>query len=153
MTQMPNTLGACSYKIPVIVQIALQQKATIATCNPHSLKNHLNTLFYKGFKLSKSWHKDCSNHGSVAPIPSEMPAMNSTLLVLNTLALAVLLVSHFQSESAIAEQSAEVAGSYHKPLKPLPQLAIMTSANSIAPQQTTELPPANEHARDKRWVF
>lgn len=79
--------------------------------------------------------------------------MNSTLLVLNTLALAVLLVSHFQSESAIAEQNAEVAGSYHEPLKPLPQLAIITRANSIVPQRTIERPPANEHVQGERWVF
>ena len=92
----------------------------------------LNTLFYKAFRPNYSWHEDCSIN-SIPSMLSEMTAMNSTLLLLNALALAVLAAVHFQPEPASAEQPVEIAAVYSKPLKPLPQLAVMNAATSDSP--------------------
>ena len=56
---------------------------------------------------------------------SEMTAMNSTLLLLNALALAVLVIFHFQPEPATAEQYVHT---YNKPLAPLPQVAVISES-------------------------
>lgn len=77
--------------------------------------------------------------------------MNITLLLLNALALAVLAGFHFQSEPVVAEQSVEVVSTYAKPLKPLPQLAVMTRANSVAPAERTAT--ASESTQGDHWVF
>lgn len=79
-----------------------------------------------------------------------MTAMNSTLLLLNTLALAVLVIFHFQPEHAATEQNAEIADT-HQPLKQLPQLAVMTHANNVVSHLTAE--HASDAVQSERWVF
>ena len=82
--------------------------------------------------------------------------MNSTLLLLNVLAMAVLVGFHFQSGPGVAEQGIEVAGTYSKPLKPLPQRAVMTDTNSVTPHLAAErsaTPVAIDTTQGDRWVF
>ena len=98
-----------------------------------------------------SWHDHCYNN-SIPSMPSEMTAMNSTLLLLNALALAVLVVFHFQPEPAASAQTAGLAGTYNKPLTPLPQLAVMTENDQIAPRLTAERPVA-ANIQGERWFF
>ena len=81
---------------------------------------------------------------------SEMTAMNSTLLLLNALALAVLVIFHFQPEPATAEQYVHT---YNKPLAPLPQVAVMNSVSNATPHLTTDHPAANLAPEGERWVF
>ena len=109
----------------------------------------LNTLFYKAFRPNYSWHEDCSIN-SIPSMLSEMTAMNSTLLLLNALALAVLVIFHFQPEPAAAEQHVQI---YNKPLAPQPQVAVMNSVSSVTPHLTTEHPAANLASEGERWVF
>ena len=68
-----------------------------------------------GFLPYYSWHEDCSTN-SIPSMLSEMTAMNSTLLLLNTLALAVLLVFHFQPEPASTGQPVEMTATFNPPL-------------------------------------
>lgn len=77
--------------------------------------------------------------------------MNSTLLLLNALALAVLAGFHYLSEPVTAEQSVEVASTYAKPLKPLPQLAVMTRASRVIPAERTAT--ASDSSQGDHWVF
>ena len=84
---------------------------------------------------------------------SEMSAMNSTLLLLNALALAVLAVFHFQPSPAVAEQQLELATTYSKPPRPQAQIAVMTGASKVSPQVTTEHPVTKEATVGKGWVF
>ena len=78
-------------------------------------------------------------------------AMNSTLLLLNALALAVLAGFHFQSEPVAAQQSVEVASTYAKPHKPLPQLAVMTRASSVAAAKRNATP--SDSSQNDHWAF
>ena len=57
--------------------------------------------------------------------------MNSTLILLNALALAILVIFQFQPDQASAESGVNLADTY-KPLKPLPQLAVMIQGKSGA---------------------
>ena len=82
---------------------------------------------------------------------SEMTAMNSTLLLLNALGLAVLVAFHFQP-APTAPQTAELV-TYNKPLTPMPQLAVMTETDQVAPRLTAELPVASANIQDERWFF
>ncbi|UXL37489.1 hypothetical protein N7D90_18195 [Pseudomonas fragi] len=134
------------------MQIALQQKAIIANCNQPLSKTYFNQLFYIDFYPFYSWHEDCSSNSTPSML-SEMTAMNSTLLLLNALALAVLAAVHFQTEPASAEQPVEIAAVYSKPLKPLPQLAVMNAATSVAPHLATNDRPTREAAEVERWFF
>ena len=132
-----------------IVQFALHQKAIIAKCNQTLLNMHLKQLFYKAFQPLGSWHEGCSIN-SIPSMLSEMTAMNSTLLLLNTLALAVLLVFHFQPEPASAGQPVEMAATFNKPL---PQVAVMKGASSATPHLATNQPVADQPHAGERWVF
>lgn len=76
--------------------------------------------------------------------------MNSALLVLNALALAVLLVSHYQP---VTSTEVEVAGTYTKPLKPQPQWAVMTGANGSAAHLATSQPVVSQTTQSEHWVF
>lgn len=98
-----------------------------------------------------SWHDHCYNN-SIPSMPSEMTAMNSTLLLLNALALAVLVVFHFQPEPAASGQTTGLAGTYNKPLTPMPQLAVMTENDQVAPRLTAERPVA-ANIQGERWFF
>ena len=62
---------------------------------------------------------------------SEMTAMNSTLLLLNTLALAVLLVFHFLPEPVSAEQPVEMTATFNKTR---PQVAVMKETSRVTPR-------------------
>lgn len=77
--------------------------------------------------------------------------MNSTLLLLNALALAVLAGFHYLPEPVTTEQSVEVASTYAKPLKPLPQLAVMTRANNVASAERTAT--TRDSTQGDHWVF
>lgn len=77
--------------------------------------------------------------------------MNSTLLLLNALALAVLAGFHYLPDPVTTEQSVEVASTYAKPLKPLPQLAVMTRANSVASAERTAT--TRDSTQGDHWVF
>ncbi|MFI8336354.1 hypothetical protein ACIF2S_10255 [Pseudomonas taetrolens] len=79
--------------------------------------------------------------------------MNSALLVLNALALAVLLVSHYQPVTFTAATEVEVAGTYTKPLKPQPQWAVMTGANGSAAHLATSQPVVSQTTQSEHWVF
>ena len=110
---------------------------------------HLKQLFYKAFQPFDSWHEGCSIN-SIPSMLSEMTAMNSTLLLLNTLALAVLLVFHFQPEPASAGQPVEMAATFNKPL---PQVAVMKANGSVTPHLTTNQPVADRAPAAERWLF
>ena len=75
--------------------------------------------------------------------------MNSALLLaLNTVALAALVMFHFQSPTA--DDTAKVSQAIPHHLQQRPQLAVMT-ANPQSPvrlAQSTQAAPASEH-----WVF
>jgi hypothetical protein len=86
-------------------------------------------------------------------MPSEMSAMNNTLLLLNALALAVLVVFHFQPAPAAAEQQVELATTYTKPPKPQAQIAVMTGASRVSPQANAEHPATSGATVGKGWVF
>ena len=85
-------------------------------------------------------------------MPSEMTAMNSTLILLNALALAVLVFFQFQPDETSGQQSAEIAGTY-KPHSPLPQLAVMTPDQSGTPHLTAEHPAQTQAVQGDSWVF
>jgi len=76
--------------------------------------------------------------------------MNSALLLaLNTVALAVLVMFHFQ-QSPTTDDDAKVSQAIPHHLQQRPQLAVMT-ANPQSPArlaQSTQAAPASEH-----WVF
>lgn len=112
-------------------------------------KNVSKRLFYKDFIGILRWHEGC-NTDRIPSRPSEMTAMNSTLLLLNALALAVLVIFNFQPEHDPAEPTAEIADTY-KPLQQPPQLAVMTHANNGAPHLTAE--PASDAVQNEHWVF
>ena len=132
-----------------IVQFALHQKAIIAKCNQTLLNMQLNTLFYKAFTSNYSWHEDCSIN-SIPSMLSEMTAMNSTLILLNTLALAVLLVFHFQPEPASTGQPVEMTATFNPPL---PQVAVMKESRRVTPRLATNQPVADQAPAGERWVF
>ena len=75
--------------------------------------------------------------------------MNSTLLLaLNTVALAALVMFHFQS--SVSDDVAQIRQPVPHHLQQRPQLAVMT-ANPQSPvrlAQSTQAAPATEH-----WVF
>lgn len=74
--------------------------------------------------------------------------MNSTLLLLNSLALAVLVVFHFQGSGSDDMAPTHQTASHHTQQRP--QLAVM-SMNDPAPTRLTHATPAvnaGEH-----WVF
>ena len=79
--------------------------------------------------------------------------MNSTLILLNAVALVVLVVFHFQPVATQTEQTADVAGSYEKPLKVLPQRAVMSGNTQISPQLAAEQAAAIQNSQDERWAF
>ena len=79
-----------------------------------------------------------------------MTAMNSTLLLLNAIALAILVIFHFQPEHAATEQNADIADT-HKSLKQLPQLAVMTHTDNVASHLTAG--HASDAVQSERWVF
>ena len=85
-------------------------------------------------------------------MPSEMTAMNSTLILLNALALAILVIFQFQPDEATGQQGVEVAGMY-KPHAPLPQLAVMTPGQSGTPHLTAEHTAQTQAVQGERWVF
>lgn len=103
-----------------------------------------------GFLPYYSWHEDCSTN-SIPSMLSEMTAMNSTLLLLNTLALAVLLVFHFQPEPVSVEQPVEMTATFYK--KPLLQVAVMKATGSVIPHLTTNQPVADRAPAAERWLF
>ena len=98
-----------------------------------------------------SWHEDCSTN-SIPSMLSEMTAMNSTLLLLNTLALAILLVFHFQPEPVSAEQPVEMTATFYKPL-PQAQVAVMKATGSVTPHLATNQPVADQAPAAERWLF
>ncbi|MFP3518390.1 hypothetical protein SB766_19590 [Pseudomonas sp. SIMBA_077] len=82
--------------------------------------------------------------------------MNSTLFLLNVLAMAILVGFHFQSGPVVAGQGIDVAGTYSKPLKPQPQRAVMTDTNSVTPHLAAErsaTPAITDTNQGDRWVF
>ena len=109
----------------------------------------LNTLFYKAFRPDYSWHEDCSIN-SIPSMLSEMTAMNSTLILLNTLALAVLLVFHFLPEPVSAEQPVEMTATFNKPR---PQVAVMKETSRVTPRLAANQPVADQAPAGERWVF
>ncbi len=75
--------------------------------------------------------------------------MNSALLIaLNTVALAVLVMLHFQS--TYTEDAAQITQAAPHHLQQRPQLAVMTANPKSAIRQTqdTQPTPAAEH-----WIF
>ena len=81
---------------------------------------------------------------------SKMTAMNSTLILLNTLALAVLLVFHFQPEHSWASQPVEMTATFNKPL---PHVAVMKGASGVTPHLASNHPVADQAPAGERWVF
>ena len=135
-----------------IVQFALQPNAIIAICNPRAPKTNRKTLYLKAFIDFQSWHEDCSMN-RIPSMPSEVAAMNSTLILLNAVALVVLVVFHFQPVTTSSEQIADVAGTYEKPLKVLPQRAVMSGNAHLSPQLAAEQAAAIQNSQDERWAF
>ena len=81
---------------------------------------------------------------------SEMTAMNSTLILLNTLALAALLVFHFQPEPTSTEQPVEMTATFNKSLS---QVAVMTQASRVTPRLAINQPVADQAPAGERWIF
>ena len=82
--------------------------------------------------------------------------MNSTLFLLNVLALAVLTGFHFYADPVAAETGMDVAGTYSKPHTPMPQRAVMMGNSHVTPHLATErstTPAAIENTQGDRWVF
>ena len=76
--------------------------------------------------------------------------MNSTLILLNTLALAVLVAFHFQPVPSSAEQPGEFTATFKKPLA---QVAVLNGSSSAKPHLTTEHPAVILAPAGERWVF
>lgn len=79
--------------------------------------------------------------------------MNSTLILLNALALAVLVIFHFQTVSPAGMQNTDVAVTYDKPARPAGQLAVMSDTSRVTPQRVTEAPAAPQNPSGERWAF
>ncbi|MFO2465877.1 hypothetical protein OOJ96_21145 [Pseudomonas sp. 15FMM2] len=74
--------------------------------------------------------------------------MNSSLLILNSLALAVLVVFHFQGTGKMDMTQITQAGSYQSQQRP--QLAVMTANDQSLKQLTQDARPART---SEHWVF
>lgn len=105
----------------------------------------------KGFIGILRWHEGC-NDKCIKSMPSEMTAMNSTLILLNALALAILVIFQFQPDQASVESGVNLADTY-KPLKPLPQLAVMTQGKSGASRLTSDSAAQQQTVQSEHWVF
>ena len=149
LTRIPlNDYG----QFAAIVQNALPQNAIIANCNMKTTQVIYNYLILKDLLSNKDWHDACnplSYKYSPALPPAEYMPMNSALLLaLNTVALAALVMFHFQSTTA--DDAAQVSQAIPHHLQQRPQLAVM-KPNMQSPLQLTQgtqAAPATEH-----WVF
>lgn len=111
------------------------------------------------FIENKHWHGICNifskksptwtPHHQLAEQPAENMTMNSALLLaLNTVALAALVMFHFQSGTS--DDVAQLRQPVPHHLQQRPQLAVMT-ANAQTPLRVTQdaqSAPASEH-----WIF
>ena len=134
------------------MHFALQLFAIIAICNHSRPKTYYNLLYLKALSHLNSWHEDCSNN-SLPSMHSEMTAMNSTLILLNALALAVLVIFHFQPVTPAGIQNTDVASTYDKPAPPTGQLAVMSDTSRATPQVVTDALAAPQNPSGERWAF
>lgn len=81
-----------------------------------------------------------------------MIAMNSTLILLNALALAVLVIFQLQPDRASGDVGVEMVATY-KPLKPMPTLAVMHPSHSNTARLAAEQAVEGETGQGERWVF
>lgn len=135
-----------------IVQNALSQNAIIANCNITTTLTAFNYLILKVLLSNKDWHGACNplsyKYSPAQPPAENMPMNSALLLALNTVALAALVMFHFQSNTA--DDAAQVSQAIPHHLQQRPQLAVM-KPNMQSPLQLTQgtqAAPAAEH-----WVF
>lgn len=100
---------------------------------------------------NKDWHDACNplsyKYSPAQPSAENTPMNSALLLALNTVALAALVMFHFQSNTS---DTAQVSQAIPHHLQQRPQLAVM-KPNMQSPLQLTQgtqTAPATEH-----WVF
>ncbi|MFK3645021.1 hypothetical protein [Pseudomonas protegens] len=132
------------------MQIASLQKAIIAKCNSRDFKNQLNILFLKTLSPGKLLARRLLIQWINT---EEMPPMNSALLLLNAIAIAVLAAFHFQPADDAAPGGSSFA---HYQQRLAPQLAVMNtqlepgSVTRVTQGKASQQPGA---APTERWVF
>jgi hypothetical protein len=134
------------------VQNALPQNAIIANCNITPTWTVINYLILKDLLSNKDWHGTCNplsyKYSPAQPSAENMPMNSALLLALNTVALAALVMFHFQSNTS--DDAAQVSQAIPHHLQQRPQLAVM-KPNMQSPLQLTQgtqAAPSTEH-----WVF
>jgi hypothetical protein len=145
------SLNDCG-QFATIVQNALPQNAIIANCNIDATGTVFNYLILKDLLSNKDWHGTCNplsyKYSPAQPPAENMPMNSALLLALNTVALAALVMFHFQSNTS--EDAAQVSQAIPHHLQQRPQLAVM-KPNMQSPLQLTQgtqAAPSTEH-----WVF
>jgi hypothetical protein len=109
-------------------------------------------LILKDLLSIKDWHDTCNplsyKYSPAQPSAENMHMNSALLLALNTVALAALVMFHFQSTTS--DDAAQVSQAIPHHLQQRPQLAVM-KPNMQSPLQLTQgtqAAPATEH-----WVF
>ncbi|WP_443692144.1 hypothetical protein ACRZ5O_25390 [Pseudomonas protegens] len=126
------------------------QKAIIAKCNSRDFKNQLNILFLKTLSPGKLLARRLLNQWINT---EETPPMNSALLLLNAIAIAVLAAFHFQPADDAGPGGSSFA---HYRQRLAPQLAVMNtqiepgSVTRVTQGKASQQPAA---APTERWVF